>query len=211
MALTYSDFLGASQIPWASLTSGTGAALSFNQSGGNYPGVIQASTGTTTTGRVGIGSQNTDGIQFGTYSHYFSTVLAAWTNLSTATERFYLEAGFMDSLAGATTYSAYFSYTDNVNSGQWQCITTDGTGSTTTNTTVAPTVSTFQRFDISVNAAASEVKFYIDGTLVGTHTTTIPTGSTNRTGVVVQQRKTAGTTARFSRMDYLLHYSEVSR
>jgi len=211
MALTYSDFLGASQIPWASLTGGTGAALSFNNPGGNYPGVIQASTGTTTTGRAGIGSQNTDGIQFGTYSHYFSTVLAAWTNLSTATERFYLEAGFMDSLAGATTYSAYFSYTDNVNSGQWQCITNDGTGSTTTSTTVAPTASTFQRFDISVNAAASEVKFYIDGTLVGTHTTTIPTGSTNRTGVVVQQRKTAGTTARTSRMDYLLHYSEVTR
>ena len=47
MALTYSDFLGASQIPWASLTNGTGAALSFNNPGGNYPGVIQASTGTT--------------------------------------------------------------------------------------------------------------------------------------------------------------------
>lgn len=210
MALTYSDFLGASQIPWASLTNGTGAALSFNNPGGNYPGVIQASTGTTATGRAGIGSQNTDGIQFGTYTHYFSTVFAAWTNLSTATERFYLEAGFMDNLAGATSFSAYFSYTDNVNTGQWQCITSDGTGSTTTSTTVAPAASTFQRLDISVNAAATEVKFFIDGTLVGTHTANIPTG-TNRTGIAVQQRKTVGTTARTSRIDYLLHYSEVTR
>lgn len=212
MALTYSDFLGASQIPWQSLTNGTGAALSFNNPGGAAnPGVIQASTGTTGTGRAGIGSQNTDAIVFGTYRHYFSTEFAPWTNLSTATERYYLEAGFMDALAGATTYSAYFSYVDNVNSGQWQCITSDGTGSTTTNTSVALTASAFQRLEIDVNAAATEVKFYIDGSLVATHTTTIPTGTTNRTGIAVQIRKTVGSTARNSRTDYLLHYTEVTR
>lgn len=212
MAMTYSDFLGASQIPWASLTSGTGSLLQFSLNGGAAnPGVVQCSTGTTATGRAGVGSANTDALVFGTYKHTFSTSVGPWTNLSTATERFYLEAGFVDNLGGATSYSAYFSYTDNVNSGQWQCTTSDGTGSTTTNTSVAPTASVFQRLEIEINATASEAKFYIDGTLVATITTTIPTGTTNRTGVAVQIRKTVGTTARTSRIDYLLHYSEVTR
>ncbi len=39
----------------------------------------------------------------------------------------------------------------------------------------------------------------------------IPNGTGERIGNAVQIRKTAGTTSRSARCDYLLHYSEVSR
>jgi hypothetical protein len=55
------------------------------------------------------------------------------------------------------------------------------------------------------------VVFKIDGTTVATITTNIPNGTGERIGNAVQIRKTAGTTSRSARCDYLLHYSEVSR
>jgi hypothetical protein len=212
MSMTWSDFVGTSVIPWASLTSGTGAAITFNQSGADdNPGLVTFGTGSTNAGRAGVGSANTDAFVFGTRPHVFSTALALVTNLSTATERYRMEVGFIDSLTGAITYGAYFTYSDDVNGGNWLCACSNGTGSTTVDSTVSVAAATWYRLEIEVNAAGTSVVFKIDGTTRATITTDIPTTTSQRLGIAVQQRKTVGTSTRQSRCDYLLHYSEVSR
>jgi hypothetical protein len=75
---------------------------------------------------------------------------------------------------------------------------------------VAVTAGTFNKLRIEVNGAGTEAKFYIDGTLVATHTTNMP-GSTDRLGVGVNMRKTVGNTARQIRNDYIYHKAEVTR
>lgn len=212
MSMTWSDFTGNSVIPWASLTGGTGAAVGFTQSGADdNPGLLTFSTGSTATGRAGTGSGNTDAFVFGTRPHVFSTAVLLVTNLSTSTERYSMEVGFMDSLTGAFTNGAYFSYTDNVNSGNWLCTCSNGTGSTSVDSTIAAATGTWFRLEIEVNAAGTSVVFKINGTTRATITTDIPTTTSNRLGLAVQQRKSVGTSSRSSRCDYLLHYSEVSR
>ena len=215
MSMTWSDFTGSSVVPWTSLTSGTGATVTFTQSGADdNPGLLTFSTGTTSTGRAGIGSGNTDAFVFGTRPHVFSTAVLIVSNLSTAADRFSIEAGFMDSLTGAFTNGAYFSYTDNVNGGQWLCTCSNGVGSTSENSGTTVATGTWYRLEIEVNAAGTSVVFKINGTQVANITNDIPTTTSNRLGIAVQQRKnggTTGTTARSSRCDYLLHYSEVSR
>jgi len=213
MSMTWSDFTGSSVVPWSSLTSGTGATVTFTQSGADdNPGLLTFSTGTTAAGRAGVGSGNTDAFVFGTRPHVFSTAVLVVSNLSTATERYSIEAGFMDNLGGAPTNAAYFSYTDNVNGGRWLCTCQTGLGSTSVDSGVtAVTTATWYRLEIEVNAAGTSVVFKINGTQVANIGTDIPTTTSNRIGIAVQQRKSVGTTSRSSRCDYLLHYSEVSR
>ena len=59
--------------------------------------------------------------------------------------------------------------------GNWACITRNGGSETRTTTSVAMNNSTSRTLRISINSAFSSVTFYIDGTLVATHTTNIPT------------------------------------
>jgi|GEM_PF-1772894 len=215
MSMTWSDFTGSSVVPWTSLTSGTSATVTFTQSGADdNPGLLTFSTGTTTTGRAGVGSGNTDAFVFGTRPHVFSTAVLIVSNLSSAADRYSMEAGFMDSLTGAFTYGAYFSYTDNVSNANWQCTCSNGTSSTSVDSGITVATGTWYRLEIEVNAAGTSVVFKINGTQVANINGSIPTTTSNRLGIAVQQRKnggTTGTTARSSRCDYLLHYSEVSR
>jgi hypothetical protein len=212
MSMTWSDFVGGSQIPWSSLLTGSGTNLSFTAQGDtNHPGVVNWSTGGTATGRAGVGSNNTDSFVFGTRNHVFSTAVYIVTNLSTAAQRYAMECGFMDNLTGGISYGAYFSYTDNANSGKWLCTCSDGIGATSVDSGITVAVDTWYKLEIEVNAAATSVVFKIDGSTVATITANIPTGGSNRLGLAVHQRKSVGTTFREGRCDYLLHYSEVSR
>lgn len=62
----------------------------------------------------------------------------------------------------------------------WRCWTNDGAGGgTVTVTTVALTANTVYNLAIEVDSAGANVKFYINGILVATHTTNLPTGATN--------------------------------
>jgi hypothetical protein len=209
---TWSDFLGNSTIPWQSVTA-NGGSVNFTQPEtlNNRFGLANLGTGTTSSSaRVYVGSNLQDAIEFGGGSHVFETAATLINNLSSSAERFIVYAGFFDSLTGTPAEGAYFRYSDDVNGGDWQCVTVTGSTETTNDSNVAPTVGTYNKFRIEVNAAASEVKFYIDGNLVATHTTNIP-GSGDRFGVGFNVRKTVGTSTRQSRWDYLYHKAEVTR
>jgi len=208
----WSDFLGNSTIPWQSVTA-NGGSVNFTQPEtlNNRFGLANLGTGTTSSSaRVYVGSNLQDAIEFGGGSHVFETAATLINNLSSSAERFIVYAGFFDSLTGTPAEGAYFRYSDDVNGGDWQCVTVTGSTETTTDSNVAPTVGTYNKFRIEVNAAASEVKFYIDGNLVATHTTNIP-GSGDRFGVGFNVRKTVGTSTRQSRWDYLYYKAEVTR
>lgn len=212
MYMTWSDFVGSSVVPWSSLTSGTGATVTFTQSGADdNPGLLTFGTGSTNAGRAGVGSGNTDAFVFGTRPHVFSTAVLLVTNLSTTGERYRMEVGFMDSLTGSFTYGTYFTYSDDVNGGNWLCTCSNGTGSTSVDSTVSVAAGTWYRLEIEVNSTGTSVVFKINGTTRATIVNDIPTTTSQRLGIAVQQRKTVGNSARQSRCDYLLHYSEVSR
>jgi hypothetical protein len=209
---TWSDFLSSSTVPWGNSTA-NGGTNAFTQPGtGNARfGLVNLGTGTTSaSARTFVGSTNQDAMEFGGGAHVFETAGTLINNLSSSTERFIVYAGFFDLLTDTPAEGAYFRYSDNVNGGDWECVTVSGSTETLTDSNVAVTVSTFNKLRIEVNGAGTEAKFYIDGSLVATHTTNMP-GSGDRFGVGFNVRKTVGTSLRQSRWDYLYHKAEVTR
>jgi len=89
----------------------------------------------------------------------------------------------------------------------WQSKTASNTSRTTDDTGETAAANTWTRLRIEVNAAGSEVKFYIDGDLKSTISTNIPTGSGRELGCVASIIKSAGTTERTAQVDYV--YSKV--
>ena len=209
---SWSDFLGSAAAPWAVVNNGTGANVVFTNAGGGNArfGLATHSTGSTSTGRSFVGSNNQDAMEFTGGAHVFETSITCVSNVSTSAERYILYAGFFDSLTATPGEGAYFRYSDDVNGGDWECVTVSASTETLTDSNVAVTAGTFNKLRIEVNGAGTEAKFYIDGTLVATHTTNMP-GSTDRLGVGVNMRKTVGTTARTLRNDYIYHKAEVTR
>ena len=212
LAVSYSDFPGAGALPFVTIASGAGSGVTWTDSGNaDHPGLANLPTGTATTGRSFIGTNNQNAFVFGTRAHAFDTSVLVTANLSSGTQTYHIEAGFFDSLTGAPSYAAYFTYTDGVNSGKWQCTCSDGLGATSVDSGITVATSTYYRLQVDVNAAASSVVFKIDGSTVATITANIPNGTGNRLGCGVNMRKSVGTTSREARVDYLLHVTEVVR
>lgn len=198
---------------FVALQAGTGASVSFNAVSvePNRMGIAQASTGTTATGRATLASSVQTQLAFG-YGpvRYEAAVLVV--TLSSSTETFLVQVGFVDSLTAASVDSIEFQYTDAAGTGAaWNCVTRSN--SVETRTVVGSNVVGFQWYvlEIEVNAAGSSVDFYIAGVLVATHTTNIPTGTTRATGAYCGIRKTLGLTARTIRIDYQFLQMEVNR
>lgn len=212
IAWTWSDFIGSSTLPWSN-SSANGGSVAYTQNGdSDRVGIIILATGTTNAaGRATTCSNQQDALVFGTRAHRFETVVQPATNLSSATETYHIEAGFFDGLAGTVNNAAYFTYTHGTNAGNWTCVTTAAGTSTSSDSTIAVSTTAYHRLEVCVNAAASQVQFFIDGVKVVTHSTNIPSGTGQRVGVAVNMRKSNGTGLRQLRCDYMLHVSEVSR
>ena len=79
---------------------------------------------------------------------------------------------------GSSLHCAAFRYNTGVDgTAFWRTVTADGSAETVTTTTAAVTTNT--RYILRIVTSASDVKFYVDGTLVATHTTNLPGASTN--------------------------------
>ena len=122
--------------------------------------------------------------------------------LNDGTQRFYTVIGWKVGTAANPTESAYFTYdldgtqTGSTASANWQTVSALGGNREWTTTSSAVPANTWQT--LSIRATTSSVQFYIDGTLVSTHTTRIP--ATGR--MHLQIFKTNGTTARLLDVDY---------
>lgn len=124
-------------------------------------------------------------------------------NLSDPTDTFTAYVGMYDHQTTPVD-GAWFEYTHGVNSGNYQCKVANNSSTTTTaNTSVAATTS-WTTFTIDADAGATNVKFYIDGVLVGTETGANIPGSSRASNISYGIAKTAGTTnARAMYADYV--------
>lgn len=132
-------------------------------------------------------------------------------NLSNATERYRLIFGFGSGSGSNTeTDGVFFTYDEGATangtnaSANWQCVSVQSSTRTLTTTSTAVVTATWLKLRIEINAAGTSVAFYLNETLLATHTTNIPLGSNNRFILVKQGiHKTIGTTSRGFYCDYI--------
>ena len=216
----FTDFEGAgSSTPYFSNFSIGG---SVNRTTTNVPnwasnqiGVCQYQTGITATGYFTHISEGNIANQFifGGGAWVFETFVNVET-LSDASNRFRFVSGFGNAPGNASEQNgAYFTYDEGgvqngtIASPNWQCLTSLASTRTLTTTTAVVTAGSWVKLRIQVNAAGTSVTFYVNGTLVATHTTNIPTyvaGNAAR-GFNVKQGilKATGLTNRNVYCDYL--------
>lgn len=189
-----------------STTSGAGASADLSDNYGDtggHPGCLVLTPGTTTSGNAFIGT-------FGAYNGCVKLGYGEWiieecvylTHLSDGTDRFTVRVGMGDKTSGNPTDGVFFRYTDNANSGKWECVTRNNDTETASDSGITVAATTWYRLSIHINAAASSVAFYIDGALVATNTTNIPTTGRN-TSFMNSMGKSAGTNARYALLDYV--------
>jgi hypothetical protein len=133
--------------------------------------------------------------------------------LSNATERYRTIHGF-GSIGGNVnaveadgvflTYDEGATLNGTAASPNWQCVTVANSVRTLTTTSTAVTAGAWHKLRIEVNATGTSAAFYLNGTLLATHTTNIPTFANTRYFIVKQGiAKTAGITARTMFCDYI--------
>ena len=224
----FDDFLGqndnsgiASSTAVTMGSSGTGAA---NRITGTFPnrtnqiGVALLATGTTTTGNssLRLGSTNSPSLYLGVGTLSFETYINIET-LSNSTNRYIWGSGLMANANYlAAPQGAYFiydeggAYTGNPfgASPNFRAVTvSSGFSRTITDTNISMTASSWYKLRIEVNSNNTQILFYINETLVATHTTNLPSISQ---GLFYSNWiiKTAGTTSVQTFSDYLaLRYS----
>ena len=203
------DFhLGSSALIWGTFNGGTGSG-GVSLETGDFFGLSRIGTGTTTTGYYQYRGSTAGAIRFGSGQVRWDSSIRVPVN-SDGTDTFQLLVGFWDNTAAINqTDGIYFLYdsqgvsTGSAASGNWQIVTTSANVRTFTTTATAIDNANLQKLRIDVNADATEVNFYIDDTLVGTHNTNIPSGSARNVTSGVYLQKSAGTTARTADIDYL--------
>ncbi|TXG75718.1 collagen-like protein [Candidatus Dojkabacteria bacterium] len=104
---------------------------------------------------------------------------------------------------GDGTNGVFFKLNEATNSDLWQCITRASSTSTTTNTSVSTTKGDWVKLYIVINAAGNEVLFYINGTLVATHTTNIPASGTALSGIINVERTVVSSVLAYA-IDYFM-------
>ncbi len=210
--------------------SGTGAqcvAIASTQ----RPGILECSTGTTTTGTAGI-SGSLSSFDFGAYTDVHDRVVLGLPTLSNGTDEYKVFAGLNDGNIGNVgtqnpmTDGCFWLYdrangqSGNVNPSNlnnweaWCCSNTtctgvilDGSthgGISTCNAQVIAEVlpnTGINNLLVDVTALGTSAAFTFNGTLCATITTNIPTGSARVTGENVFLRKSAGTSARVFDLD----------
>lgn len=119
-----------------------------------------------------------------------------WVNLpaaSTSSERYNVSFSFTDVISGGFNQRVNCTYSDNINSGNFQLTWLSG-GSlvTTVNTSVPPPINTIFKLTAKVNAAGNSVSFYVNDALIGS----ITIAPTIALGANISINKSVGSSAR---------------
>lgn len=192
--------------------SGTSAATSTQATDNSGRiGLVRSTTGTTATGRSAVATGAT-AVRLGGGAWVYEISLNI-TTTSNSTERFQLAIGFIDTYTAANQVDGvYFLYdeggvsTGSTATGNWQTVSTSNSSRTFNQNAANPTAvaqGTWCTLRIEINAAGTEAVFKVNGTIIGTHTSTIPTGAGRELGFGWLMIKSLGTTARTVDFDYL--------
>jgi hypothetical protein len=187
---------------WTPVNSGAGASQTQVDSvfGENTYGVIQINKGTTGSSRAAL-TRGTGSILLG--QGKFSLVTKARVPVLSPTNQGYaMQLGLHDNTAEAATDGVFFSYSEKTNSNHLiYCETENNTTGTKVSSGVTMTTD-WIRYKIEINAAGTEALFYINGNLVCTITTNIPTGSGRVTGPRIQITNNGGAATEYIQTDY---------
>lgn len=192
---------------WNISTSGTGAFGSSTSIGIN--GILQLNTGSTSSGRASA-DRTQNSMLLGTGKITIRTRVQ-FLNLSTASEEYIAFVGLSDKIDGTdATDGVYFRYQRTSGGDFWQCITANSNSLTVQTTGVAIAINTWYNLAIIINAAGTSAEFYINGTLVQTITTNLPTASGRFTNEVLCMFKTFGSSGRTMYADYWFFRQELT-
>jgi hypothetical protein len=181
---------GSTQIAPPAGTTGRNAVI----------GVVQANTGTATTGRTGaILGANLLRFESGNTYDIWWRVLAA--QLATAAENYRFRVGFIDSTTNAEPADgAYFEY-NRASSNNWILNTASNSARTPVTSGVAVSATRWIDMRIRVDGTTQSAEFFIDDVSQGTITTNVPTAAGRETSVGYVIHKTAGGNARYVCLD----------
>lgn len=189
---------------------GTGSAVSTVACSTTEIGVFRAGVGTTATGYGGLRNGYATWLCFGVGRNYIKTRVRL-PNLSTADDAYIVRLGWNDhATGGAPTDGAYFRYTNSENGGRWTCVCVSNGVESTADSGVAVVANTWNRLEILVAADASSAVFSIDGAVVATITTNIPSGGARGTMSAFWITKTAGTANRYLDLDFVHEVNEFA-
>ena len=190
------------------LNSFTGTGI--DTTGGHY-GVLTSTTSTTNNAVAGIGSADTTTATiFGTFK-VETTAIIMFPQLSTSSERFFIESGWTDNRTGTPTDGVLIQYCDNVNSGKFIGLAYNNSSLSQVDLGITAAANTWYKFNIVVNTNGS-VDFYIDGVLKGQlGSGSAPTTSSRATSLSHTIRKSVGTTSRGVYIDYINYIVWCSR
>ena len=193
---------------WVSGISGAAALIQDTVGYTTRPGVIALVTGTTTTGYATLyaayaAMQN---IAFGGGTYTFESDVYI-DSLSTVGEEYILRLGFGDNLNADFVDGVYFEY-DRLGSGNnWFLCSSSNSARTKVDSTIPVGAAGWIRLKIIVNANASIADMYINNSLCYHLNTNIPSGSGRELTSLIQLVKSAGTTPRTVRVDWIwLHF-----
>ena len=166
------------------------ASFSTNYQG--HPGLIQFSTGSTASGYCAV-QQSLIGIDAG-----FGVITLTWyfflQTLSNSSQRYTVQCGLAEGLAGPSSEGYWVAYSDNVNSGNWTYNTMAGSVQTNTNSST-PVATGWQVIQIQINAAASSASFFAGTTLANLASLGPPITtnlSTKPVGMYINMAKSVG-------------------
>jgi hypothetical protein len=192
----------AGSIGWTSSTLNSGTAAVSSILDANHAGVYAVSNGGTTNG-VGNIRNAGNNILFGSRTIRLVGCVKTPPVSSTA-DRYQIFFGFGDATTAANVDGAFFTYSDNLNSGNWTGQTMSASSTTTASggSNVAVTGSAYWWLGIEGNSTSC--KFYVAAdasgspgawTLIGTSSATLPTsGTTGLLHMIIKQSGSTGTT-----------------
>lgn len=203
------------RFPWVATQSGTGAGAGAEPAtDGIHTGIFRISTGTTSTGLVSRYNKSTlKSLLAGSGWLMFETVLSV-SALSTSADEYVVRVGFGDGYVTGVdaTDGVYFVYDRATNGDFWTLKTASNSSRTTTvldgtagNPTSAVTGGSWYKLKAIVNAAGTQVDFYINNVLMKSHTTNIPNVAGREFGEGVSMLQSAYTSVqKFLDWDYYL-------
>jgi len=211
--LIYDDFIGMDNTSSAGLAraigkgwyvdnTGTNAAATFNNTNvnNNHPGIIQVNSGTSSSANIHLSMNLGLSIKLGGGAITLEYLIYLPT-LSTATNEYIMRwglgdtAGLLDEANGV-----YFEYARAATGNFFVIKTASANSRTPITTTQSVAAATWYKLKIVVNAAASSVAYFVNGTSVGSIIVNIPTTTISPH---MQALRSAGTGGSFF-IDYFL-------
>lgn len=174
--------------------SGAGATWARTPAEVGRGGIIRGGTGTTSEGLNLIQFRS---IWLGTEDFVCQTSVRLQT-LSDATNRFNLTL----TIGISNINSIRINYSDNVNSGKWQCESFSSSVSTLVDSGVSVAINNW--YDLKVVRISMICYYYINNVLVATISTNVPSGVEASIGASIT--KSVGTTSRTCDFDYLKYF-----